>query len=193
MLYYIYEQKDINEEQKLMCCMVYKSNGFAAAETKFTFEVVDKKDSFPQAWKNWFFNGSKNANLWLSELNETNFPPLALKKNLIENYQSIFKEEFEKYEIKVETNNDILNVTVQDILNKLKITKEDGELKELDKQIAFSMALIKISAYLEDNPEQMTEFPLYLSYIKKHKLTVDEYPVEDFVLDITNAATCLEV
>lgn len=192
-MYYIYKQKPIDNFSKLMCCMVFKDNGFAAPETKFTFEVVGIKEVFPEAWKAWFFNGSKNVNLWLNEVNENNFEPLKREstKGLVEVYNEIFQEEFEKHSLKLETN-DILNITVQDILNKLKETKEDGELKELDKQIAFSMALIKISAYLEDNPEQITEFPLYLSYIKKHKLTVDEYPVEDFVLDITNAATCME-
>lgn len=193
MLYYIYDQKPINEKTKLMSCMVYKDKGFAPPETKFTFEVVGINEVFPEAWKAWFFNGSKNPNLWLNELTIDNFEPLNRdsSKGLVGAYKAIFQEEWEKHIVKINTKN-ILNTTVSDIINKLKTTKEESEIKELDKQIAFSMTLIKIAAYLEEYPEQMTEFPLYLSYLKKHKLTSDEYPVEDFVLDITNAATCMD-
>lgn len=192
-MFYIYKEKKINENFKLCCCMVLKNNGFAGVETKFNFQKTGIENACPEEWSNWFFaENTKNVHLWIDSVNEMNCPPLLIdsNKNLIKTYEEIFNEEFEKEMIQIKTNK-ILHITGKEILDKLTLIK-GAELTELDKQIAFAMTLIQIAAYLDSNPEQMTEFPLYLSYIKKHKLSVDEYPVEDFINDITNAATCME-
>ncbi len=192
-MFYMYKELKINELLKLMCCMVFKNNGFAGAETKFVFKVTENTNICPDEWKDWFFKeNTKNVHLWLDNVNEMNFPPLAFdsNKNIIQNYENIFNEEYENQVIKIKSNK-IMHITGKEVIEKITLIK-GAKLTELDKQIAFAMTLIKIAAYLDNNPEQMTEFPLYLSYIAKHKLTTDEYPVEDFVSDIMNAATCMD-
>ena len=75
-------------------------------------------------------------------------------------------------------------VTPKQIMDKL---YEKGKPNELQIQIAFSFALIRIAYYFSKNPQYLQEFPLYEAYLKKHNLLQEQMPLENFLELILNS------
>lgn len=75
-------------------------------------------------------------------------------------------------------------VTPKQIMDKL---YEKGKPSELQIQIAFSFALIRIACYFSKNPQYLQEFPLYEAYLKKHNLLQEQMPLESFLELILNS------
>lgn len=75
-------------------------------------------------------------------------------------------------------------ITPKQIMDKL---YEKGKPSELQIQIAFSFALIRIACYFSKNPQYLQEFPLYEAYLKKHNLLQEQMPLENFLELILNS------
>ena len=65
---------------------------------------------------------------------------------------------------------------------------KNNEPCELQIQIAFSFALLKIAYYFSKNPQYVQEFPLYTAYLKKHNLLQEQMPLETFLEIILTSA-----
>lgn len=182
MLYFIYKKEDISIEKKLIGCLAVTEKEGKIENSKFNFQVIDQEMELPTEWT-WAF-GEKGIHLWDSNLEDA---PDIIYEVVENSLNKFFQEELDKEILNSNKDNDILSLTGKDIIDNLKKIKGE-ELSELDKQIAFSMALIKIASYLDNNPSYMEEFPLYNAYIKKHNLSEEQYSVEEFVEDILTAA-----
>ena len=87
-------------------------------------------------------------------------------------------------------------ITPKQIMDRLRSTSpslpnslsKDNEPCELQIQIAFSFALLKIAYYFSKNPQYVQEFPLYTAYLKKHNLLQEQMPLETFLEMILTSA-----
>ena len=50
--------------------------------------------------------------------------------------------------------------------------------------MAISFYMLKLSAFFNERPDLLFEFPLYLEYIQKHGLDREEYTVEEFLSSV---------
>lgn len=87
-------------------------------------------------------------------------------------------------------------ITPNQIMDRLRATSpslpnslsKDNAPCELQIQIAFSFALLKIAYYFSKNPQYVQEFPLYTAYLKKHNLLQEQMPLETFLEMILTSA-----
>jgi hypothetical protein len=87
-------------------------------------------------------------------------------------------------------------ITPNQIMDRLRSTSpslpnslsKNNEPCELQIQIAFSFALLKIAYYFSKNPQYVQEFPLYTAYLKKHNLLQEQMPLETFLEIILTSA-----
>lgn len=203
MTYYIYQKEDYLNKQEgiyktLIGCFAVTEKEGKISNFKFTFQEVQPNiNVIEQIKKMWSWAFTSNLHFWVEEIPEINSLPDIVMQAIDEHFHVAFENELKFLSTKAEIQkiNEIeipencpafLLATVTDIKNEL-IKVLHREPSELELRITLSVRLIKIVNFLNENPEYMFEFPIYQAYIKKHKLSITEYEVEQFIEDISIA------
>lgn len=186
MIYFFYKEdnKNIFGENKLIGSFAISINKEGEiAESKFKFDVIKFEENLTDTW-NFAFKEGKNEHRWIGDYSEV---PEVVSLLVKAQFEKVFSEELEKYS-KEDSQPDFLNITSSELVLKIKEQVMTDNPTELQLKITFSMTLIKIASFLQENPHLVFEFPLYLEYIKKHNLSKSEFSVEDFLEDILSSA-----
>jgi len=173
MNHYIFNSTPINGEF-LKTCLAIKSDKLGNLEDyKFLTKKTDEEDGF-SCWS-WAFS-APGEHVNLNDIAESNSEIVLAQKPLMRR----LCDQAEASEIKLLSFQSVASTTVNDIKLKLVQLKQGEEPSTLEFQIALSLTLINIVNHFEEKPEELFDFPIFISYKNKHNLGAD-YLVEDFL------------
>ena len=179
--FYIEQILSTSKEHKLIGLFSFNDQGDNIGNSTFMFSCIKTDEPTINACKNELKKRNIKCELFSDKMQSV--PAVAQK--YLPMFISFFQDEVIKNEGMFVP--DFVFITPKQIMDRLRsqIFKEPSELQI---QIAFSFALIKIAHYFSQNPQYVQEFPLYSAYLKKHNLLEGQMPLETFLELILSSA-----
>lgn len=188
--FYIEQILSTSKDHKLVGLFSFNDQGETIGNSTFVFSCVKIDEIATDICKSELKKRNIKCDLFSDKMQS--IPAVAQK--YIPMFISFFQDEVIRNEGTFIP--DFVFITPKQIMDKLyknsislpkSISKSNGP-SELQIQIAFSFALLKIAYYFSKNPQYLQEFPLYTAYLKKHNLLPEQMPLETFIELILTSA-----
>lgn len=183
--FYVEQELSTSKKHKLVGMFCFNDCGNIVCNSILNFFCILKNESSIKACKKELEKRNVSCDFFCDKMQK--LPAVAQK--YLPMFISFFQDELIRYEGKFIP--EYIFITPKQIMNDLrkKLSKEPSELQI---QVAFSFALIKIAVYFSQHPQYIQEFPLYEAYLKKHNLLTEQMPLETFLDNILSSVEAFE-